>query len=40
MDQMHTAVRQCYDWSMPYGVSINGDQDLDANGDVRNLRLA
>src|SRR5215203_819037 len=27
MDQMRTAVRQCYGWSMPYGVSINGPQD-------------
>jgi NAD(P)H-dependent FMN reductase len=28
MDQMRTAVRQCYGWSMPYGVSINGPHDL------------
>ena len=28
MDQMRTAVRQCYGWSMPYGVSINGPQDF------------
>src|ERR671924_1651188 len=28
MDQMLTAVRQCYGWSMPYGVSINGPQDF------------
>jgi hypothetical protein len=40
IDQMRTAVRQCYGWSIPYGVSINGDQDFDANGDIRNLRLA
>ncbi len=40
MDQMRRAVRQCYGLSMPYGVSINGDQDFDANGDIRNLRLA
>ena len=23
MDQMRTAIRQCYGWSLPYGVSIN-----------------
>ena len=28
MDQMRTAVRQCYGWSMPYGVSINGEEDF------------
>jgi NAD(P)H-dependent FMN reductase len=32
MDQMRTAVRQCYGWSLPYGVSFNGDEDFDANG--------
>jgi len=29
MDQMRTAVRQCYGWSMPYGISIHGDHDFD-----------
>ena len=28
MDQMRTVVRQCYGWSMPYGVSINSSQDF------------
>ncbi len=28
MDQMRTAVRQCYGWSLPYGVSINGDEEF------------
>ena len=28
MDQMRTAVRQCYGWSLPYGVSVNGEQDF------------
>jgi len=28
MDQMRTAVRQCYGWSMPYGVSINDSDDF------------
>jgi FMN reductase len=30
MDQMRTAVRQCYGWSLPYGASFNGEQDFDA----------
>ena len=37
---MCTAVRQCYDWNMPYGVSITGEQDFDINGDIHNLQLA
>lgn len=40
MDQMRTAVRQCYGWSMPYGVSVNGDEDFNTNGKVINKRLA
>jgi len=36
MDQMRTAVRQCYGWSMPYGVSINGEKDFKTNGYIRN----
>lgn len=32
MDQMRTAVRQCYGWSLPYGVSIHGDEDFDTTG--------
>ncbi|AIC16494.1 NADPH-dependent FMN reductase [Nitrososphaera viennensis] len=38
MDQMRTAVRQCYGWSMPYGVSINGEQDFSA-GQLSNPRI-
>jgi hypothetical protein len=30
----------CYGWNMPYGVSINGEQDFDTNGDIHNLQLA
>ena len=40
MDQMRTAVRQCYGWSMPYGVSINGEQDFGPGGEMSNARLA
>jgi FMN reductase len=28
MDHVRTAVRQCYGWSMPYGVSIQDENDL------------
>ena len=38
MDQMRTAVRQCYGWSMPYGISINGEEDYE-NGEIKNLKL-
>jgi NAD(P)H-dependent FMN reductase len=39
MEQMRTAVRQCYGWSMPYGVSINGPQDFTGD-EIRNTRLS
>jgi azobenzene reductase len=39
MDQMRTAVRQCYGWSMPYGAAINGDHDFNENGNITNLAL-
>ena len=38
MDQMRTAVRQCYGWSLPYGVAIHGDEDFDAEGNVYHAR--
>lgn len=40
MDQMRTAVRQCYGWSLPYGVSFHGDEDFDADGNVKNASVA
>jgi NAD(P)H-dependent FMN reductase len=40
MDQMRTAVRQCYGWSLPYGVSINGDQDFNSKGEIINAALS
>src|SRR5919201_1309479 len=40
MDQMRTAVRQCYGWSLPYGVSIHGEQDFDEAGVLINPRLS
>ena len=39
MDHMRRAVRQCYGWSLPYGVSVHGEQDFDATGAVTNPRL-
>ncbi|MEM2139463.1 NAD(P)H-dependent oxidoreductase [Nitrososphaera sp.] len=38
MDQMRTAVRQCYGWSLPYGVSISGVQDF-TDGRLTNERI-
>ncbi len=40
MGQMRTAVRQCYGWSLPYGVSFNGKEDFDADGSVTNVVVA
>jgi NAD(P)H-dependent FMN reductase len=39
MDQMRTAVRQCYGWSLPYGVSINGEEDFNELGTITNNLL-
>jgi NAD(P)H-dependent FMN reductase len=39
MDQMRTIMRQCYGWSMPYGVSINGEQDF-ANSQLVNAEVS
>ncbi|MHC5544361.1 NADPH-dependent FMN reductase, partial [Singulisphaera rosea] len=33
MDQMRTAVRQCYGWSLPYGLALHPDQDIDHAGE-------
>ena len=41
MDQLRTAVRQCYGWSLPYGVSTHGAEDFDpTTGAITNARLA
>ena len=39
-DQMRTAIRQCYGWSMPYNISINGEKDFDTKGTLVNSTLA
>lgn len=38
MDQMRTAVRQCYGWSMPYGISVNGEEDFNG-AEIINGRI-
>ena len=35
MDLMKTAIQQCYEWSLPYGFAISGDQDF-ADGRIAN----
>jgi hypothetical protein len=37
---MRTAVRQCYGWSMPYNISINGEKDFDSKGNLVNSTSA
>jgi len=39
MGQMRTAVRKCYGWSMPYGISINSDHDFDKQGNIINENI-
>ena len=40
MDQMRTAVRQCYAWSMPYGLSVNPEEDFDDSGNLVGEKLS
>jgi NAD(P)H-dependent FMN reductase len=39
MDQMRTAVRQCYGWSLPYGLSVHGKEEFPADGQGANPRF-
>jgi NAD(P)H-dependent FMN reductase len=39
MEGMRLAVRQCYGWSLPYGVAIHGEHDLDEQGNIKNPHL-
>jgi len=39
MDQMRTVVRQCYGWSMPYGVSFDGKADFDSEHLLKNTKV-
>ncbi|MFL6358441.1 MAG: NADPH-dependent FMN reductase, partial [Nitrososphaeraceae archaeon] len=38
-DQMRTAIRQCYGWSMPYNISINGEKDFNSKREIVNSTL-
>ena len=39
VDQMRTAIRQCYGWSMPYNISINGEKDFNSKREIVNSAL-
>ncbi len=39
MDQMRTVIRQCYGWSLPYGISINSGQDFNGKREIINESL-
>lgn len=39
MDQMRTVIRQCYGWSLPYGISINSSQDFNKSREIINESL-
>ena len=39
MDHMRTTIRQCYGWSLPYGLSINTEYDLDEYYNISNPKL-
>jgi NAD(P)H-dependent FMN reductase len=39
MEQMRVAVRQCYGWSLPYGVSVGGDDATHLAGAEGRLRM-
>jgi hypothetical protein len=40
MDQMRTAVKQCYGWSMPYGISINPEDDFNDKRELISTKLS
>ena len=39
-DQMRTAVRQVYGWSLPYGIGFDGDKTFNAAGEIADAPLA
>jgi FMN reductase len=39
MDHIRTSIRQCYGWSLPYGISINSSQDFNSEKKIINARL-
>lgn len=38
MDQVRTAIRQCYGWALPYGVSLSA-HDVDENGIIGSEKI-
>lgn len=40
MEQMRTAVRQCYGWSLPYGLSFDGGEAFDEKGQLTSESVA
>lgn len=40
MDQMRTAVRQCYGWSMPHEISISSDEDSNEKRNLTSRKLS
>jgi len=34
MEQMRTTVRQCYGWSLPYGISFDGGEAMNEQGEI------
>jgi FMN reductase len=38
-DQLRTAVRQCYGWSLPYGIGFNGDKEMDVRAGTLEPKL-
>lgn len=38
-DQLRTTIRQCYGWSMPYGIGFNGDAVFSKDGALIDNRL-
>lgn len=34
-DQLRTVARQCYAWTLPYGISFSGREDLTEDGEIR-----
>jgi NAD(P)H-dependent FMN reductase len=39
MEGMRLAVKQCYGWSLPYGMSIDGKEDFNAEGALQTAVL-
>jgi NAD(P)H-dependent FMN reductase len=39
MEQMRVAVRQCYGWSLPYGVAVSGDESALTTGKETRLKM-